>query len=121
MITYISNEKLEREQQIAEMLTSGFVDGVLIAISEETQRKKEYDHLFNLVDYDIPVVLYDRINLDLQVDKIGIDDEYSLEEATRMLQSRGIKKVGIATSIHHLGVGKLRITGYRNALKNLIL
>jgi len=118
VITYISNEKLEREQQIAEMLTSGFVDGVLIAISEETQRKKEYDHLFNLVDYDIPVVLYDRINLDLQVDKIGIDDEYSLEEATRMLQSRGIKKVGIATSIHHLGVGKLRITGYRNALKN---
>ncbi len=79
VITYISNEKLEREQQIAEMLTSGFVDGVLIAISEETQRKKEYDHLFNLVDYDIPVVLYDRINIDLPVDKIGVDDEQSLE------------------------------------------
>ncbi|MBZ9729098.1 LacI family transcriptional regulator [Salegentibacter sp. JZCK2] len=118
VITYISNESLAREQQIAEMLTSGFVDGVLIAISEETQRKKEYEHLFNLVDYDIPVVLYDRTNLDLPVDKIGIDDEHSLEEATRLLQTRGIKKIGIATSIHHLGVGKLRITGYRNALKN---
>jgi len=118
VITYISNESLEREQQIAEMLTSGFVDGVLIAISEETQRKKEYDHLFNLVDYDIPVVLYDRVNIDLPVDKIGIDDEHSFEEATRLLQTRGIKKIGIATSIHHLGVGKLRISGYRNALKN---
>jgi LacI family transcriptional regulator len=118
VITYISNESLEREQQIAEMLTSGFVDGVLIAISEETQRKKEYEHLFNLVDYDIPVVLYDRVNLDLPVDKIGIDDEHSFEEATRILQARGINKIGIATSIHHLGVGKLRITGYRKALKD---
>lgn len=118
VITYISNESLAREQQITEMLTSGFVDGVLIAISEETQRKKEYEHLFNLVDYDIPVVLYDRVNLDLPVDKIGIDDEHSFEDATRLLQSRGIKKIGIATSIHHLGVGKLRITGYRNALKD---
>jgi len=118
VITYISNESLAREQQITEMLTSGFVDGVLVAISEETQRKKEYEHLFNLVDYDIPVVLYDRVNLDLPVDKIGIDDEHSFEDATRLLQSRGIKKIGIATSIHHLGVGKLRITGYRNALKD---
>jgi len=118
VITYISNESLEREQQIAEMLTSGFVDGVLIAISEETQRKKEYAHLFNLVDYDIPVVLYDRVNLDLPVDKIGIDDEHSFEEATRLLQARGIKKIGLATSIHHVGVGKLRITGYRKALKD---
>lgn len=118
VITYISNEKLDREQQITEMLTAGFVDGVLIAISEETEREKEYDHLFSLVDYDIPVVLYDRINLDLPVDKIGVDDEHSFEDATNMLQAHGIKKIGIASSIHHLGVGKLRITGYRNALKN---
>ena len=118
VITYISNESFEPEKQITEMLTSGFVDGVLIAFSEETQRKKDFEHLYSLVDYDIPVVLYDRTNLDLAVDKIGIDDENSFEDATRMLQARGIKKIGIATSIHHLGVGKLRITGYRNALKS---
>jgi len=118
VITYISDESLEREQQITEMLTSGFVDGVLIAISEETNHKKEYEHLFNLIDYSIPVVLYDRINFDFPVDKIGIDDEQTFEDATRLLQAKGIKKIGIAISIHHLGVGKLRITGYRNALNS---
>lgn len=116
VITYISNESLEREKQITDMLTDGFVDGVLIAISEETQRKKEYEHLFNLVEYDIPVVLYDRINISLPVDKIGIDDERTFIEATQLFLSKGLNKIGLATSIHHLGVGKLRITGYKNAL-----
>lgn len=116
VITYISNESWEREKQITEMLISGYVDGVLIAISEETQRKKEYDHLFNLVDYGIPVVLYDRTNLDIPGDKIGADDENTFEEAVNYFVSKGLKKIGIATSIHHMGVGKARISSYRNAL-----
>ncbi|GHA30046.1 LacI family transcriptional regulator [Salinimicrobium marinum] len=118
VITYISNESLPREKEIAELLTSGIVDGVLVAISEETQRKKEYDHLINLVEYNIPLVLYDRTNLDIPVDKIGVDDEKSLEEATALLLSKGVKKIGLATSIHHLGLGKLRIAGYKKALRN---
>lgn len=116
VITYISNESWEREKQITEMLISGYVDGVLIAISEETQRKKEYDHLFNLVDYGIPLVLYDRTNLDIQGDKIGVDDEKTFEEAVNYFVSKGLKKIGIATSIHHMGVGKARIASYKNAL-----
>jgi LacI family transcriptional regulator len=118
VITYISNESLNREREIAENLTSGIVDGVLIAISEETNRKKEYDHLVSLVDYDIPVVLYDRTNLDIPVDKIGVDDEKSMEDATALLLSKGVKKIGLATSIHHIGLGKLRIAGYKKALKS---
>ncbi|MGY5846877.1 LacI family DNA-binding transcriptional regulator [Salegentibacter sp. HM20] len=116
VITYISNESLDREKQIVEMLTSGFVDGVLVAISEETQRKKEYEHLNTLIDYNIPVILYDRTHADLEVDKIGIDDEQTFAELTKMFLQKGLKKIGIATSIHHLGVGKLRITGYKEAL-----
>ncbi|WP_373056131.1 LacI family DNA-binding transcriptional regulator [Zunongwangia sp. H14] len=116
VITYISNESLEREKQITDMLTSGFVDGVLIAISEATHRARNYDHIFGILEYEIPVVLYDRINIDVPVDKVGIDDEKSFAEATRLLISKGIKKIGLASGIHHLGVGKLRIKGYESAL-----
>lgn len=119
VITYISDESLEREQQITDMLTSGFVDGVLIAVSEETNHKKQYDHLFGLIDYNIPVVLYDRVSFDFPADKIGIDDEQTFEDATNLLQAKGLKKIGVAISIHHLGVGKLRIKGYRNALASM--
>lgn len=118
VITYISNESWEDEKNIAEMLSTGFVDGVLIAIAEETQRKKDFAHIQNLVDYDIPVVLYDRIDFDIAVDKVGIDDRKIFYDATKDLQSLGLKKIGIATSIHHMGVGKQRIAGYKEALSN---
>lgn len=116
VITYISNESLEREKQIADLLISGFVDGVLLAIAEETQRKKDFQHILHILEYNIPIVLYDRIDFDMPVDKVGIDDRNTFFEATRLLQSKGIQKIGIATSIHHMGVGKLRISGYKEAL-----
>ncbi|MUP46867.1 LacI family transcriptional regulator [Gramella sp. BOM4] len=118
VITYISNESLEREKQICDMLTSGLVDGVLIAIAEETHKKKEYDHLFSLVDYDIPLVIYDRINVEIPADKVGVDDEQSFYDATNYFLERGIKNIGIASAIHHVGIGKLRIKGYEKALSS---
>ena len=118
VITYISNESHEREKQIADLLTSGYVDGVLIAIAEETQRKKEYEHIENILHFNIPVVLYDRIDFDMPADKVGVDDHKIFYDATKLLQSRGLKKIGIATSIHHMGVGRHRIAGYKEALKS---
>jgi LacI family transcriptional regulator len=109
VITYISNESLKREQEITWLLSSGFVDGVLVAFSEEAQRNKEFTHLFNLIEYDIPVVLYDRIGFDFQVDKIGINDEQSLCEATKFFISQEVLKIGLASAIPNLDVGKLRI------------
>jgi len=118
IITYISNESLEREKQICDMLTSGMVDGVLIAVSEETQKKQEYDHLFALLDYDIPVVIYDRINLGLPADKIGVDDEKSFFDATKFFRAKGLERIGLASAIHHVGIGQLRIKGYKKALRD---
>ena len=118
VITYISNESLEREKQICDLLTSGMVDGVLIAVSEETQKKEAYDHLYALLDYDIPVVIYDRINLGLPADKIGVDDEKSFYDATKFFRAKGLHKVGLASAIHHVGIGQLRIKGYKQAMQN---
>ena len=119
VITYISNESLDREKQICDMLTSGMVDGVLIAVSEETQKKQEYDHLFALLDYDIPVVIYDRINLGLPADKIGVDDEKSFYDATKFFKAKGLEKIGLASAIHHVGIGQLRIKGYEKGMQEL--
>ena len=116
VITYVSNEYIDKEKHIAELLTSGYVDGVLIAIAEETQRRKEFEHIRNIIQYDIPVVLYDRIDFDMPVDKVGIDDRKVFYDATRNFQNNGVERIGLATSIHHMGVGKARIEGYREAL-----
>lgn len=116
IITYISNESLEKEKQICDMLTSGFVDGVLIAVSEETQKKNDYDHLYALLEYDIPVVIYDRINLGLPTDKVGVDDEKSFYDATKFFKAKGLTKLGLVSAIHHVGIGQLRIKGFEKAM-----
>ena len=121
VITYISNESYEREKQIIDMISYGFVDGVLIAPSEETQKKKEYAHFKELLEYELPVVLYDRINFDLPVDKIGVDDKGSIEEAVQLFHRNGLKKIGLVSAIQNLDVGVQRMEGYREALKDLNL
>lgn len=121
VITYISNESYEREKQIIDMISYGFVDGVLIAPSEETQKKKEYEHFKELLEYELPVVLYDRINFDLPVDKIGVDDKGSIEDAVRLMHENGLEKIGIVTAIQNLDVGVQRMQGYKEAVKELNL
>ena len=118
VITYISNESYEREKQIIDMISYGFVDGVLIAPSEETQKKKEYQHFKELLEYELPVVLYDRINFDLPVDKIGVDDKNSIEEAVQLMHRNGLEKIGLVSAIQNLDVGVQRMEGYRKALQD---
>lgn len=119
VITYISNESYEREKQISDMVSAGFVDGVLIAPAEETQKLKRFDHFRELLEYEIPVVFYDRINVDIPVDKVGVDDEESIFQAVKMFEENGLKRIGLVSAIHHLDVGNLRIRGYKSAMNQL--
>lgn len=118
VITYISNESFKREKQIVEMLSHGFVDGVLVSPSEETQKMKEYSHFKELMEYGLPVVFYDRVNTDLPVDKVGVDDHKSTYDATKLFLEKGLKTIGLVSDIHHLDVGNERIEGYKEALQN---
>ena len=119
VITYISNESYEREVQIVDMVSAGFVDGVIIAPSEETQKLKQFTHFQDLIDFEIPVVLYDRINIDIPVDKVGVDDQESINEATRIFGKKGLTKIGLVSGIPNLDVGSLRIEGYKTAMEEM--
>ena len=67
------------------------------------------------------MVLYDRINFDLPVDKIGVDDKGSIEEAVRLLHENGVEKIGLVSAIQNLDVGVQRLEGYRDAVRDLDL
>lgn len=121
VITYISDESYEREKQIVEMISYGFVDGVIIAPSEETQKKRDFEHIRELLEFDLPIVFYDRINVDFEVDKVGVDDEESTYEATSLFCEKGLKKIAVVSAIEHVDVGRSRIEGYENAMKKFKL
>lgn len=119
VITYISNESLTLEQQITELLSHGIVDGLLLSVSEETQKMKDYEHIHRLVEYEVPVVLFDRINVDIQLDSVGVDDKQSIYDAVKFLHSKNLTKIALVSGLGEIGLGKERIDGYREACEDL--
>jgi LacI family transcriptional regulator len=119
VITYISNESLQLEQQITELISNGIVDGLLISVSEETQKQKDYEHLHQLLEYEIPVVLFDRINVEIELDLVGVNDKGSIYDAVKFLHSKKLKKIALVCGLGEIGLGKQRIEGYIAACKDL--
>ncbi|HSI69665.1 MAG TPA: LacI family DNA-binding transcriptional regulator [Gillisia sp.] len=119
VITYISNESLKLEKQITELISNGLVDGLLISVSEETQKMGDYDHLHTLLEYEIPVVLFDRIITDIEIDMVGVNDKDSIYDAVQFLYSKNVKKIGLVCALGDIGLGQLRIDGYKAACKDL--
>lgn len=121
VITYISNESLKIEQQITELISNGLVDGLLISVSEETQNEENFEHLHRLNEYEIPIVLFDRINTNLEYDKVGVNDKRSIYDAVKFLHSKSLKKIGLVSALGNIGLGKLRIQGYLDACQDFQL
>ena len=118
LITYISNESLIVEKQIMDLISNGLADGVLMSVSSETQTTKNYEHIYRFTEYEIPVVLFDRINVDINLDKVGVDDMQSIYNAVRYLKSKGLNRIGLVCSIGDLGLAQARIDGYKAAMKD---
>ena len=118
LITYISNESLAVEKQIMDLISNGLADGILMSVSAETQTTQNYDHIYRFTEYEIPVVLFDRINIDITLDKVGVDDMQSIYNAVQYLKSKGLSKIGLVCSIGELGLAQARIDGYKAAIKD---
>jgi len=121
VITYITNESLKLEQQISELISDGIVDGLLISVSEETQKLNNFDHLYQLLEYEVPLVLFDRINVEMEVDKVGVNDRGSIYDAVQYLYSKNLRKIGLVCAIGKMGLGKQRVEGFKAACKDFNL
>ena len=118
LITCTSNESIEKEKQMLEMLDNGAIDGFILALAEETQKENNFTHIYNVLRDGTPIVLFDRIAPELKCDKVIVDDFDSAVDATQYLIDTNCKKIALFSSINNLSVGKLREIGYKEALKN---
>jgi LacI family transcriptional regulator len=118
VIMCISNESLEKEIRIIDMLSNGTIDGFILSISEEAQKLKEYNHLKEIISEGTPIVIFDRIVDEVVCDKVIVDDFDSAYNATQHLINTGCKNIALFSSVDNLSVGKLRAEGYLQALKN---
>ena len=116
VITCISNESLEKEIHTLEMLSNGTIDGFILAISEEAQKKQAFGHFQQIINEGTPVVMFDRVVNEVDCDKVIVDDYDSAVNAVQHLIDTGCKKIALLSSIDNLTVGKLRAKGYYEAL-----
>lgn len=116
VIVCLSDESFDKEVINMEMLANGSTDGFIMSLSKETQQKKDFHHLQEVINQGMPVVLFDRISNDIMCDKVIIDDQLAAYEATNFLISKGLKKIALLTTVDYVSVGKLRTDGYLNVL-----
>jgi LacI family transcriptional regulator len=118
VLVCLSDESFDKEVINMEMLANGSIDGFILSLSKETQQKKDFHHIIEVINQGMPVVMFDRVTNDILCDKVIIDDNLAAFNATQYLIDKGFKKTALITTIDYVSVGKLRTEGYIKALKN---
>ncbi|WP_447635860.1 LacI family DNA-binding transcriptional regulator [Flavobacterium microcysteis] len=117
VIVTLSDESFDKEVINMEMLANGSIDGFIMSLSKETQHKKDFHHITEVINQGMPVVMFDRVTNDILCDKVIIDDNLAAYEAVQDLIDKGFKKIALITTVDYVSVGKLRTDGYIKALK----
>ncbi|MBU2525429.1 MAG: LacI family transcriptional regulator [Bacteroidetes bacterium] len=116
VIICLSSESFDKEVINMEMLANGSIDGFILSLTKETQMKKDYHHLVEVINQGMPLVLFDRIADEIPCDKVVIDDEKGAFDAVNKLIEVGCKKIGLISTVDYVSVGRLRTQGYLKAL-----
>lgn len=109
-----SNESIEIERQNLQAMFSSRVDGLIMAISRETN---DYEHIKSVQKKGIPIVFFNRISDELQGSKVVVDDYKGAFMAVEHLINTGCKRIAHLAGPDKLTMSINRQNGYLNALK----
>ncbi|WP_075342707.1 LacI family DNA-binding transcriptional regulator [Tenacibaculum agarivorans] len=117
IVISVTNESYEKEVKAIETLVNGLVDGIILAVSEETQLRQDFDHLTNIPE-DIKLLMFDRVENTIECDKVLVDDYEAVLKAVKHLKFKGATKVALVSRNNNLSTGKSRIKGYIDAIND---
>ncbi len=109
-----SEERLENEVELVEKFLSLRVDGVIAALSKESNHVRHFE---KLIRQGIPLVFYDRVSHFLETPRIISDDYEAAFKATEHLIKTGCKTIAHITASRNLNNSNNRLYGYLDALK----
>ena len=108
-----SNESYEKEIKIVESLLESRVSGVLASLSKNTSC---YEHYQEILNNNVPLVFFDRICVELNTDRVVVDDYAGAFSAVEHMIETGCKRIAFFSSPLHLEISKNRKSGYLDAL-----
>ena len=110
-----SYEDVEHEKKAIKAFLNTRVDGIIASISKTTT---DYSHFQDVLDSEIPLILFDRTSLELQTNQVAIDDYQGGYAATSHLIKQGCRRIVHFMSSQNLSIYKERYRGYLEALKD---
>lgn len=116
VIVCLSDESFDKEVINMETLANGSIDGFIMSLTKETQKRKDFHHLREVINQGMPLVMFDRIADEIYCDKVVIDDAQGAYMAVNRLIKEGRKRIALITTVDYISVGHLRTLGYKNAL-----
>ncbi|WP_339700185.1 LacI family DNA-binding transcriptional regulator [Algoriphagus aquimarinus] len=112
VMIFQSAESFQKEVEIVETLANSRVDGILLALSKETNT---YNHIQNIMNRGIPVLLFERVCSEINSSKVITDDFNGSKEVVQHLIDRGKRKIAYLSGPMSLGVCEDRLTGFKKA------
>lgn len=109
-----TGENVEKEIQSIQTLMASRVAGILAGISKQTY---SLQHLQEVINADIPLVLYDRPCPSLPCDQVVSDDYMGAFKAVEYLIQTGCQRIMFFSSPMQLEVAHRRYQGWRDALQ----
>ena len=116
VIVCVSDEAFDKEVINMEMLANGSIDGFIMSLSAETQKRADFNHLKEVTEQGIPLVLFDRVTNEIDCDKVILNDEDIALEAVESLIKSGRRKIALVTTPAFFNVSLSREKGYVKAL-----
>ncbi len=108
-----SNENFNLEKKQVNLLIDQRVDGILISLSNKTN---EFVHLKKILNRNIPLVLFDKIEPSIKCSKVKIDDFEAAYNSVAYLINKGYKKIAHFRGDFNPKNAADRFKGYKQAL-----
>jgi LacI family transcriptional regulator len=114
LLVYSTHENVETERKIISYLLNGRVDAIVMSVSSET---KKIDHLETVYSKGVPLIFFDRICQEIPTTKFITNDYENGYKATEHLIEKGCKKIYFLLLSKEISIGKERLRGYQDAIK----
>ncbi|GAB4418002.1 MAG: LacI family DNA-binding transcriptional regulator [Bacteroidia bacterium] len=108
-----SNDAQDQEAGNIDVLLRTRVDGILASVGRET---RDHAHFQRVIDRGTPLILFDRVQEQLPVSTVVVDDYLGAYQATGHLLARGYRRIAHFAGPQHLNIYRERRRGYEQAL-----
>lgn len=114
-LIYVTEDDAQQEAAYIRSMCNGRVEGVIMSASGEGLK---HMHLNLLKEHQVPLVFFDRFYEDIEATAVTGDDYKSSYKATQHLIANGCKRIAYLVINKHISIGKIRMQGYLDALKD---